>query len=128
MRPDNLLVSTIVRSPLHRLLSGTVVLLRYHGRKTGQPYTIPVQYARTDSELVLFAMGAAKKQWWRNLRVRPEVEVLLRGVWRPATARVVIADEALARRYAERFRSARRQIEREEPPVFVMLSLADSTP
>ena len=128
MRPDNLIVAAILRSPLHRLLSGTAVLLRYRGRKTGQPYTIPVQYARTDGELILFVMGAARKQWWRNLRARPEIDVLLRGVWRRASARVVTGDETLARRYAERFRWARRQIEREEPPVFVVLTFADTKP
>ncbi len=128
MRPDNFIISALVRSPLHRLLSGTVVLLRYRGRKSGQLYTIPVQYARADGDLVLFAMGAARKQWWRNLRSRPEVDVLLRGVWRRATARVVPGDEVLARRYAERSRSARRQIAREEPPVFVVLSMAEPPP
>ncbi len=127
MRPDNLIISAIVRSPLHRLMSGTVILLRFRGRKSGQTYTIPVQYARSDGELILFAMGAARKQWWRNLRAHPEVNVLLQGVWRRATARLVTGDEALARRYARRFRSARRQIARDDSPVFVVLSLAESS-
>jgi deazaflavin-dependent oxidoreductase (nitroreductase family) len=128
MRPDNLIISAIVRSPLHRLLSGTVILLRFRGRRSGQLYTIPVQYARSNGELILFAMGAARKQWWRNLRTHPEVDVLVQGVWRRATGRVMAGDEALARRYADRFRSARRQIAREDPPVFVVLSLAESSP
>ena len=128
VRPDNLIVAAVLPSPMHRLLSGTAVLLRYRGRKSGQLYTIPVQYARTDGELLLFVMGTARKQWWRKLRARPEVDVLLRGVWRRATARIVRGDETLARRYAERFRSARWQIEREEPPVFVVLTFADTKP
>ncbi len=125
MRLDNRVISAIVRSRMHRLLSGTVVLLRYHGRKSGNTYTIPVQYARSDGELILFGMKAAKKQWWRNLGARSDVEVLLQGVWRPATARVVAGDETLARRYVERFRYARLQIPREEQPIFVVLSLAE---
>jgi hypothetical protein len=34
----------LLRSPLHRLLSGTLMLLTYTGRKTGKQYTIPIDY------------------------------------------------------------------------------------
>jgi deazaflavin-dependent oxidoreductase (nitroreductase family) len=128
MRLDNVVVSAILSSPVHALLSRAVILLRYQGRRSRRLYTIPVQYATVDGDLLLFAMGAQKKQWWRNLRDQPDVEVLLRGVWRPATSRLVHGDETLARRYAQRFRSARRLIQREEQPVFVVLTPAERPP
>ena len=122
MRPDNRLVSALVRSRAHRLLSGTVILLRYRGRRSGRVYTIPLQYAERDGELVLFAMNAVRKQWWRNVTGDAEVEVLLRGRWWRATARLALGDAEAARRYAARFRSARRLLAREQRPVFVVVT------
>jgi deazaflavin-dependent oxidoreductase (nitroreductase family) len=122
MRLDNLLISAVLRSPAHHVLSRSTILLRYRGRKSGREYTIPVQYAEDDGQLVLYAMGAESKQWWRNLR-DAEVDVLLRGEWRRAQARIVRGDADLARRYRERFRWTARQIKSDRNPVFVILTL-----
>jgi len=124
VRLDNRVVSFVLRSRAHPLLSRYALLLRYRGRRTGHVYAIPVQYVERDSELVLFAMNAASKQWWRNLH-GAEVDVLLRGAWRHASSQVVRGDTELARSYRERFRSAARQIKREPNPVFVVLTLLD---
>ena len=56
-----------------------------------------------------------------------EVDVLLRGAWRHASARVVRGDTKLARRYRERFQWAARRIERERSPVFVVLTPSDGS-
>ena len=123
MRLDNLLISAVLRSPAHRVLSRSTILLRYRGRKSGREYIIPVQYAQLDEQLVLYAIGAEGKQWWRNLR-DADVDVLLRGTWRHAHARVVRGDAHLARRYRERFRWTTRQITNDRSPVFVILTLS----
>jgi deazaflavin-dependent oxidoreductase (nitroreductase family) len=123
MRLDNLLVAAVLRSPAHHVLSRSTLLLRYRERKSGREYTIPVQYAENDGQLVLYAMGAEGKQWWRNLR-DGEVDVLLRGTWRRAHARVVRGDADLARRYRERFRWTTRQIKSDRNAVFVILTLS----
>jgi deazaflavin-dependent oxidoreductase (nitroreductase family) len=124
VRLDNRVVSAVLRSRAHRVLSRSALLLRYRGRRSGRVYTVPVQYVERDGELLLFAMGAERKQWWRNLH-GAEVEVLLRGTWRHASARVVRGDAELARRYRERFRWAARQLERDPIPVFVVLALSE---
>lgn len=41
----NPIMKGLLRSPLHRLLSGTLMLLTYTGRKTGTPYTIAAHSA-----------------------------------------------------------------------------------
>jgi deazaflavin-dependent oxidoreductase (nitroreductase family) len=118
-RPDNSLIVTILRSPLHPLLSGMVIVLRYRGRRSGRRYTIPVQYVEHDNRFVVAALDADRKQWWRNVLARPEVEVLHRGRWRSARAEVVKGDAALERWYVERFKWASGRLG--EETVFVVL-------
>jgi hypothetical protein len=58
LRMINPFVSVILRSPLHRLLSGQVLLLSFTGRKTWKRYTIPVGYTREGDMLTLFSSRA----------------------------------------------------------------------
>lgn len=118
-RPDNTVIATILRSPLHPLLSGMVVLLRYRGRRSGRRYTIPVQYVEHDNRFVVAALDADRKQWWRNVLARPEIEMLHRRRWRSARAEVVKGDAALERWYVERFKWASSRLGEES--VFVIL-------
>ena len=46
----NPFVKAVLRSPVHRLLSGSLVLLTYTGRRSGRRYTLPVMYAEQGSE------------------------------------------------------------------------------
>ena len=72
----NPVMKGLLRSPLHRLLDGTLVLLTYTGRKTGRQYTIPIGYfAWEEGELMSFSSA----RWWTNLRSSPPVTLLLKG-------------------------------------------------
>jgi hypothetical protein len=42
----NPVVHLLLRSPLHRLLSGSLVILTYQGRKSGRWRSLPCMYAR----------------------------------------------------------------------------------
>ncbi len=64
----------IMRSPLHGLLSGALMLLAFKGRKSGKRYTIPVGYMQENNRLYVFSHAP----WWRNLPGQP-VSVRLRG-------------------------------------------------
>ena len=75
----NPIVSWLLRSPLHRLASRALVLVRVTGRRTGRRYWIPVGYQRDGDALVVLVSRARRKQWWRNYREPGEVELLLRG-------------------------------------------------
>ena len=75
----NPFVRFILRSPLHGLLSASLMLISYHGRKSGQEYTLPVQYAQ-DGHIVTLVVGMAEqKNWWRNLRGGASVQLILTG-------------------------------------------------
>jgi deazaflavin-dependent oxidoreductase (nitroreductase family) len=85
----NSVVLAILRSPVHRLLSGMAIELRYTGRRTGRQYTVPVQYAQADGRLVVVPQDAEAKTWWRNFRTAQPVTVRLKGRLYNATAQVV---------------------------------------
>lgn len=87
--PVNRIVLAILRSPLHRLLSGAFVGLRIRGRRTGRLVALPVQYARDGDLLVVLPGHAERKVWWRNLDGGAEVSVRLRGVDRHGRADVL---------------------------------------
>ena len=49
----NTIVAGVLRSPAHRLLSGSTVLLAYEGRRSGRRIVLPTQYARSGDDLVI---------------------------------------------------------------------------
>ena len=86
----NPFVSMILRSPLHRLLSNSVLLLTFTGRKTGKQFTIPVGYTREGDTLTLFSSYS----WWKNLRGDGRVAMHLQG--RERTGRAEVIEESAA--------------------------------
>ncbi len=90
--PSTTIVSLILRSPLHRMLSDTLLLLTFTGRRTGKTYTIPVGYTREGGTLTLFTDHA----WWRNLRGDGGVPVTVRLAGHPVAGRAeAIPDPAV---------------------------------
>lgn len=80
----NPLMRTILRSPLHRLVSKQLLLLRFTGRKSGRIFTMPVGYTWQGDDLYLMT----ESPWWRNFDGGAEVTVWLRGQKRRAYASV----------------------------------------
>lgn len=64
----------LLRSPLHRLVSGSILLLTFSGRKSGKVYTTPVSYTQQGEAIIIFTHS----DWWKNLRGAP-VTLQLRG-------------------------------------------------
>ena len=75
----NPFVMLILRSPLQRLMSAALLLIAYRGRKSGRPYTLPVQYAQAGDILYIIPAYAEQKTWWRNLEGGLPVQVTLKG-------------------------------------------------
>jgi deazaflavin-dependent oxidoreductase (nitroreductase family) len=100
---SNPVVSLILRSPLHSLISGRLVLITYVGRRSGLKRTLPVQYANWDGELVVVVGYHRSKRWWLNLRNQPiHVDVRYRGRLLEGTAVAVESDaDVIAPRLAE---------------------------
>jgi len=111
----NGVIARILQSPMHRLLSRSTALVRYHGRRTGRTVTTPVQYARHGSGIVVLVGHPEGKTWWRNFRQGHDLEVLIGGRWEPMRGRAVIGREEpetaarLLDVYATRFPGAARQ-------------------
>jgi deazaflavin-dependent oxidoreductase (nitroreductase family) len=120
-RFGNLFVIGLLRSPLHRLASGSLLLITYRGRRSGRRFTIPVMYAEREGTLTIFVGQPEQKRWWRNLRGGAEVEVRLRGRRLRGQAEVV-EDSAAVETYLDRYPRARKAIEVADSPTFVRVA------
>jgi hypothetical protein len=68
-------VGAILRSPLHGLLSKSMLLLAYTGRQSGKRYQRPLGYRR-DGDVVTLVAG---NSWWLNVRDGAPVTLRLAG-------------------------------------------------
>ncbi len=82
----NPIIAWILRSPLHGILSKSMLLLSYTGRKSGRQYSTPVNYIRLQDEqgAYLLTTSLQSRSWWRNLRGGAPVSVHLQGRLRQA--------------------------------------------
>lgn len=90
----NRFMTTMLRSPFHRMASRSVMLITFTGRKSGKTYTIPISYVR-DGDLVTAFTGA---KWWCNLAGGVPVTLFIKRKEYRGHADVVADDkEAVAR-------------------------------
>jgi hypothetical protein len=78
-RSGNRLVAQLLRSRLHPLVSGRLLLITITGRRTGRQHTLPVAYKEGPEGLTIPVLWAQRKLWWRNLRDGAQVSLRLRG-------------------------------------------------
>lgn len=99
----NGLMTWLIRSPLHGVVSGNMLTVTYTGRKSGRRYTTPVNYVRRGDRLLIASLP--ERTWWRNLRGGQAVEVRLRG--RDVTAQAEVYEgESVSPVLADYLRSA----------------------
>jgi deazaflavin-dependent oxidoreductase (nitroreductase family) len=65
----------VLRSPVHGLVSKTVLLISFTGRKSGKTYTTPVDYSQDGDQVTIFTHA----NWWKNLRGEAPVTLRIRG-------------------------------------------------
>jgi hypothetical protein len=65
-RTLNPVMKALLRSPLHRIASGSIALLHFRGRKSGREFVTPLSYTR-ENDTVRF-LSAHSTRWWMNLR------------------------------------------------------------
>lgn len=75
MKLVNPLMRVILRSPLHRLVSGHLVLLEFTGRRSGRRLCLPVAWHQVDRSLCVFT----NSNWRANFRDRRPLEVTIAG-------------------------------------------------
>jgi hypothetical protein len=89
----NFVVSGLLRSPLHRVLSGSTGVIRYVGRRSGRQFMTPTQYLESGKDVIILVGRPDSKTWWRNFRNDQDIDVLVRGTWLPMTGRAVVGTE-----------------------------------
>lgn len=86
-RPYNWLLAALLRSRMHRVLSGTVLIFEYVGRRSGAAYATPINYLQVGQTLLVSTDSA----WHRNFAAgtRTAAHVVLRGRRQRVTVEVV---------------------------------------
>ena len=80
----------------HRALGVPCLLLHTTGRRSGQPRTSSLVYAKDGEDLIVVASaGGAEKHpaWFHNVVAHPDVEFQVGTTRRPGTARVIEASD-----------------------------------
>lgn len=65
----------VLRSPVHAVISKSILLISFTGRKSGKIYTTPVSYSQRGDMVSIFTHAA----WWVNLRDGAPVTLRMRG-------------------------------------------------
>ncbi len=73
----NPIVRSLIRSPLHFLVSRYMMLMNYTGRRSGKPYSTPMNYLQIGD--ALYTISSREHVWWRNLLGGTDVILRLRG-------------------------------------------------
>lgn len=93
-------------APLHaNPLTGSWLLLRTTGRRTGRTREVALGYAIHDGAVYCAAGFGARTQWYRNLIVEPRVEMILPGLAVAGVAETVTDADELDRAWRVLIRS-----------------------
>ena len=65
----------ILRSPMHGMVSKSMLLITFTGRKSGKTYTTPVDYSQDGDQVTIFTHA----NWWKNLNGGSPVTLRMRG-------------------------------------------------
>ena len=86
----NGLMSGLLRSPLHGVVSRSIMLISFNGRKSGKRYTTPISYARDGDVVTAFT----RAKWSRNLAGGAPVTLRLKNKQCQGQADIVTDDTA----------------------------------
>ncbi len=84
----NPLVTWILRSRFHWLLSSRLLVLNYEGRVSGARVSTPVLYERDDRAIVV-TTGRQEATWWKNFRREHPAILRLEGTTVETTGSVL---------------------------------------
>ena len=71
----NQAMKLVLRSPVHGMVSKSILLITFTGRKSRKTYTTPVSYSQNDGQVTIFTHAT----WWKNLRSGAPVTLRIRG-------------------------------------------------
>ncbi len=94
----------VLGSPVHGLVSKSVLLITFTGRKSGKSYTTPVSYSQSGDRRDAVRIFS-HANWWKNLRSDTPVTLRIRGQDFQGLAEPVVDDkQAIAAGLAEHLR------------------------
>lgn len=70
----NPVMKTILKSPLHSMISDKIMIISFVGVKSGKTYSTPVSYYQEDGLVFCFTHAA----WWKNLVGGAKVNLVIR--------------------------------------------------
>jgi hypothetical protein len=79
----------ILRSPLHWMVSKTVLLITFIGSKSGKTFTTPVDYSQEGGQVTIFTHA----NWWKNLCNGAPVKLRVRSRELQGLAETVAEDK-----------------------------------
>lgn len=92
LRRINPCMKRLLRSRLHHLVSGSLLLVTFTGRRSGRSYTTPVSYIR-EQDMVTFVTPRVCR-WWVNIPTGSTVTLLLAGREHTGEATLLADDQA----------------------------------
>ncbi len=77
----NRLMVWLLKTPLHRLISNSVLSMHIVGTKSGRVYEVPVNYVIVNEAggTRYLITSQQDRTWWRNLRKRVKITVQVKG-------------------------------------------------
>ena len=71
----NPVMKTILKSPLHKVVSGQIMIITFKGAKSGKEHATPVSYSRENNRVTVFT----HVNWWKNFTECGEVKLRIQG-------------------------------------------------
>jgi hypothetical protein len=91
----NPIMTWLLKSPLHGMISRGVMLISVTGRKSGRTISTPTNYLWDQN--TLWVISWRDRKWWRNLRGGASVQVLLAGKSMKGCGQLIEEKQAVAR-------------------------------
>ena len=73
----NPFVSLIARSPFHFIISHQLLVVQFHGKKTGKKFLVPLSYHKHGSSYTCVTLRS--NIWWKNLKKLSQGNIWLKG-------------------------------------------------
>jgi hypothetical protein len=98
----NPIMTWLLNSRFHKMVSGSTLLLTITGRKSGRTINVPVNYIRDGK--TLWVLSDRNRIWWRNLIGGAALSVTLARKTKQARGEVILHDREVMHALTEYFK------------------------
>lgn len=99
---SNWFMSWLLRSPFHSLISSSIMLITYIGRRSGKEFSTPVNYVRIGD--TLWVTTTRQRNWWWNFKDVWPIKVLLQRKQLEGMAQAITDPEKVIQSFGEYLR------------------------